>query len=629
MANFLIYDGASTYNPFDYEYPINKINNNPKTFKFPPKHSVCLPQKDHFIVERQLALETKQYTYNFEHNVRVAGFDTPVVGLPPCFKYMAPTYELPKCEQLMNPSFAAHGFSLLFSDFQAKINNYLTNKKSEYFGSVSEYLKMIMLPNPPKLIENQTIESLNKFEWLNDKEFGRQRLQGLNAGQLIRLTNEKVQELDLFNKLKFEKMLPTFNMILSSEVNSNFQKMLDNGNLYMVDYSIFDDVNYYESAKKRGRYISSPIALFYINENDEKLYPLCIKILQNDELSPVFTPASNPPESWIFAKLWFQSADGQHMEFFTHLYECHLLGEVFTIATHRQLSTSHPIYQLLHPHFDLLLDINHRARGNLLSSFGPIESLLGGGSIAALHLIVKYHKNFIWRDNTFLNRLKKNNTLNDNKNRKYYFKEDGIEIYKNLFGFVQDVLSKFYTSKEDIERDFELHSWVDEITSEHGGTIKGLIEGEKLVELTQVVELVTDIIFRVTVEHSIGNHGQWDMFGFTPNVPGALYMDPHKIIEGIPTTFEMIINSLPPKKETQDQIAITHLLANTDTGLPTFISTIYEFEKDQSAPNFKDICSSYRSKMEHLSTIIENRNKNVNMPYSYMDPSKICGSIYI
>ncbi|EGC35771.1 hypothetical protein DICPUDRAFT_32915 [Dictyostelium purpureum] len=629
MASNFLLDGASTFDPFSIEFPINRFNDNPAFFIPPIKYTICLPQKDHYIVERQLNLEQKQYVYNFDHNVKVEGLKDPVPGLPPCFRLVAPTYDLPKHEKLEQTCLMPHGISLLFTDFQSKINNFIVGNKPDYLRSVSEYLKMIVLPDPPKIIARQTTESLNQFEWLNDEEFGRQRVQGLNAGQLVKLNQDKVDKLNISHKLQLEKMRPTFNMILKEKLNFDFESALSNGYLYMVDYEIFDTADYIEAAKKKGRYVCSPLALFYFNTNDEKLYPLCIKILQNDENSPVFTPASYPPASWVFAKLWFQSADGQHMEFITHLYECHLLGEVFAIATHRQLSTSHPIFQLLHPHFNLLLDINLRARRNLLSKDGPIESLLGGGSIAALKLIAKHHKEYLWRENTFIARLKKNDLYNDDKMNKYYYREDGIFIHKNLYKFVYNVLSKFYTSDIEIERDFELHAWIEDISSDWGGTLKGVVEGDKIKKLEEIVQLVSDIIFRVTVEHSIGNHGQWDMYGFTPNVPGALYMDPTKITEGIPTTFEMICNALPPKKETKDQIAITHLLANTDTGLPTFLNTEYIFESDMAVPNFKEITQKYKLEMEKLSKSIEARNNVVYMPYSYMNPSKVCASIYI
>ena len=47
--------------------------------------------------------------------------------------------------------------------------------------------------------------------------------------------------------------------------------------------------------------------------------------------------------------------------------------EPFVIATHRQLSTMHPIYRLLHPHLRYTMEINALARQALINANGIIE----------------------------------------------------------------------------------------------------------------------------------------------------------------------------------------------------------------------------------------------------------------
>eukprot|EP01132_Coremiostelium_polycephalum_P007594 gene7594-9338_t len=612
----------------NYIFPLNKIFKDP-FFKYPPKYSVCLPQKDHYIVERQQNLEWKQFTYNFNHKNQVTGYDDVLEDLPPSFKFMPPTYQLPEAERLNNTKFLPHGLSLLTSNIQGLFNSFISNnKKEETIASVEDYQKFINLPNNPKIIEKYSTEELNHFKWLTDEEFGRQRIQGLNAGQLIKLNTAIVQEKKILEKLQYQDNKMTLEKILLHYTNRNFETALADNLLYCVDYNILDDKDYFESAIKFGRYTSSPLALFYVVPETGKLYPLCIKILQNDPESPVFTPLSTKYE-WIYAKLWFQSADGQHMEFVTHLWESHLLSEVFVIATHRQLSERHPVYQLLHPHFSLLLDINWRARGHLLAKDGPIDVLLGPGALGALRLVSKHNKDFKWNENTFIKRLEKNNTLNDEVLKNYFYKEDGLRVYAILKDFVTKVLEEFYPERErDIERDFELHAWIDELQSKWGGQMKGIIEGPVLRHIEELAELVTDIIFRMTVEHSIGNHGQWDMYGFTPNVPGALYtIDPRKIRKGMSIDLETIIDSLPPKKETLHQIAITHLLSNTDTGLPTIYESKYEFEGFSSKLGF--ISEQFRNQLYQISQVIDQRNSLVEIPYNYINPNKVCGSIFI
>ncbi|KAK3042296.1 hypothetical protein RJ639_001891 [Escallonia herrerae] len=52
----------------------------------------------------------------------------------------------------------------------------------------------------------------------------------------------------------------------------------------------------------------------------------------------------------------------------------HCATEPYIIATNRQLSTMHPIYRLLHPHWRYTMEINALAREALINANGIIES---------------------------------------------------------------------------------------------------------------------------------------------------------------------------------------------------------------------------------------------------------------
>ena len=53
--------------------------------------------------------------------------------------------------------------------------------------------------------------------------------------------------------------------------------------------------------------------------------------------------------------------------------------EPYAIALNRQLSTMHPIYRLLHPHFRFNMRINSNAREILINAGGIIESTFSAG----------------------------------------------------------------------------------------------------------------------------------------------------------------------------------------------------------------------------------------------------------
>lgn len=56
--------------------------------------------------------------------------------------------------------------------------------------------------------------------------------------------------------------------------------------------------------------------------------------------------------------------------------------EPYIIATHRHLSSMHPIYKLLHPHMRYTLEINALARQSLINGGGIIEASFSPGKYA-------------------------------------------------------------------------------------------------------------------------------------------------------------------------------------------------------------------------------------------------------
>lgn len=69
--------------------------------------------------------------------------------------------------------------------------------------------------------------------------------------------------------------------------------------------------------------------------------------------------------------------------------------EPIIIATHRQLSSMHPIYKLLDPHMRYTLEINALARQSLINGGGIIEACFSPGK-CAMELSAAAYKS-MWR----------------------------------------------------------------------------------------------------------------------------------------------------------------------------------------------------------------------------------------
>lgn len=69
--------------------------------------------------------------------------------------------------------------------------------------------------------------------------------------------------------------------------------------------------------------------------------------------------------------------------------------EPYVIATNRQLSSMHPIYRLLKPHFKDTMAINALARESLVNAGGIIESAFSPGRYSLEMSSVAYRD--LWR----------------------------------------------------------------------------------------------------------------------------------------------------------------------------------------------------------------------------------------
>ncbi len=84
---------------------------------------------------------------------------------------------------------------------------------------------------------------------------------------------------------------------------------------------------------------------------------------------------------------------------------CHAVTEVAIIATNRQLSKLHPIYQLMAPHFRYTLQVNSGARFDLLSAGGAIEQIYTPGEYVFAMASAYYRDYWTFASNALPNDL--------------------------------------------------------------------------------------------------------------------------------------------------------------------------------------------------------------------------------
>ncbi|GHD27090.1 lipoxygenase family protein [Halioglobus pacificus] len=440
----------------------------------------------------------------------------------------------------------------------------------------------------------------------SDLEFGRQRMNGVNPVLIKRCT-------------RLPDKFPVTNDMVKPQLDEGdtLSKAARRGSLYLLDHEAVGGIPI-----KNG-YLAVPISLFYCNGRGQ-LVPLAIQLEQQSGPDvPIFTP-NDPYWLWTTVKAYVQAADALYHEVASHLLRTHMVMETFVVATHRQLHHRHPVHQLLLPHFHATLAINHSARSVMLAPGGPIDKTLSLGAAGCMELLKCEYQKWDFSQCHLPSDLKNRGVDDVKKLPQYFYRDDGLLIWQALDRFVGSVLAHWYPDDAALASDAELQAWIAELADPEVGKVKGLPEGGKLTQRDSLQQVLTAIIFTCTAEHASVNNGQYDMFGYPPNVPGSMYA-PYPTSKANAMSEEDFVACLPNHGKCDAQMQMVYLLSQ-----PTRWQ-IGNFEQPyfHGVQQIWHMVKDFRAELASISATIQERNRGVEVPYRYLDPVQIGESIAI
>jgi len=454
-------------------------------------------------------------------------------------------------------------------------------------------------------------------EWQDDRFYGSHFLNGCNPDTIRRCT-------------KLPSKFPVTQELVGNLLDQGvtLEKAMKDGRVYMVDFEILEDIPHYgqNDTKLERRYTCPALGLFYVRRNGD-IVPIAIQFHQvPSETNPIWTP-NDAELDWTYAKMWLRNADSQWHQMITHLLRTHLFMEPIAVASRRQLPSLHPLWKLLAPHLKGVMAINTLGRERLIPAGGVADNTLslgGGGHVA---LMKKYYKNMSWSSYDLPKVLKERGVLNAKKLPGFHYRDDALRLWQAIRDYVSSILSIYYHSDKEIQKDTELQAWILDL-HDNGYPAR---EGESdhgfpasVTTADQLTHLLTIIIFTCSCQHAAVNFSQMDTFGFPPNSP-ALMRQPPPTKKNSVTTKD-VMKCLPTKHQAGVTIATVYDL--------TRIFPDERFLGDYSDGFFTDIAAleailRFQEKLNEISVAIKERNKHLKIPYAYLLPERTPNSIAI
>uniref|UniRef100_A0A4X2JTU0 Arachidonate 12-lipoxygenase, 12S type n=2 Tax=Vombatus ursinus TaxID=29139 RepID=A0A4X2JTU0_VOMUR len=441
--------------------------------------------------------------------------------------------------------------------------------------------------------------------WKEDDFFGYQFLNGVNPTLLRRSTS-----------------LPT-RLVIPPELEGlqvQLERKLQEGCLFEADFSLLAGVQANVIQGER-QHLAAPLVMLKM-EPDGKLLPMAIQLqppCSGSPDPPLFLP-SDPSLTWLLAKAWVRNSDFQLHELQAHLLKTHLVAEVFAVATMRCLPGMHPIFKLLIPHLRYTLEINTRARTKLISDGGIFDQVVNTGGGGHLDVLRRATACLTYRSLCPPYDLADRGLLGIPS---ALYAHDALRLWDIISRYVQGIVHLYYSEDKVVQSDPELQAWCQEIT-EIG--LCGAQERGFPVSFQSRAELchfVTMCIFTCTAQHSGINQGQLDWYAWVPNAPCTMRKPPPTTKD---VTLEMVMATLPNVHQACLQMTIAWHLGRFQ---PDMVPLGHHKEEYFAGPGHKAVLNRFQEDLNTLEREIVARNKGLDLPYYYLQPSRIENSITI
>ncbi|MCA9574899.1 MAG: lipoxygenase family protein [Polyangiales bacterium] len=454
--------------------------------------------------------------------------------------------------------------------------------------------------------------------WAEDWFFAYQRLAGCNPVVIRRASLADLGERFPVDDAFLDRALRWF-----GAPPTTLQKLADDGQLFLTDYSILEGVpaGTWDSGRRR-KYLWAPLGLFAWlpahGSREAGLMPIAVQCYQQHD--PVEAPVFGPFDGvkWQMAKMVLQVADTHDHGIVRHLGLCHIIMESVTLCLFRNLAPAHPLRVLLEPHVAYTLATNEITQDSTINPGGVTVTLQSNNFTGTFIVLHRALDAFDWDSESPDKRYQKLGLADTRALPVHPFRDDELSCWAAILEFAQAYVDHYYASDEAVRTDRELQAFVAELGAEDGGRVRGVPE---VHTRQQAGRFVANVIERATTYHNAINYSVFPYMGFVAGMPLAAYA---VAPTARPATHAEFLDMLPPLHKALGQMGdywtISGLLVNR---LGYYGANYF------ADPFARDLAERFREQLAAIDREIAERNTQRPFPYDQVTPSRTAQSITV
>ncbi len=331
-----------------------------------------------------------------------------------------------------------------------------------------------------------------------DAEFAYARLAGTNPLQIRRVRS--------IGRLPASLRLDDNTLERLTTTRRSLAERAADGDLLLLEYPELAVPD--AAALQSGRFVAPVSALFCrAPELDSPfpLAPLAIACPADGFAGEprTVTPLDGP--AWQAAKRMVAVADINTAELVLHLARAHHMITPFAVALRRCLDRQHTLYRFLYPHLRFNLFVDRMAwQAGVRKDSGVLVGSLAGTSAWSQQVAKSLYHNQSFREQQFERDLQARDVAD--LPIEYPYRDDGRLLVGALERFCRGLVARAYPSDAEVRADAALQRFVADVAAPEGGNVRGLLAGERLETLEELVDLLSQILFVAGPLHALAHY---------------------------------------------------------------------------------------------------------------------------